>query len=131
MPLYRGFIGARQGARVRANRRPHARSLVLIALALAGTAAAAMTSGASGTRASAPRAPVTTDGVPTLGRVFLIVGENTSANQITARHAPFLTRQLKPRSAWLTNYHSLRHRTSSLGDYIGMTSGQFTRCEAN
>jgi phosphatidylinositol-3-phosphatase len=105
-----------------------ARSLVAIALALAATAVAAVTAGASRGPAVAP---ATTDAVPKLGHVFVIVGENTSANQITAAHAPYLTKRLRPRSAWLTNYHSLRHRTSSLGDYIGMTSGQFTRCEAN
>jgi hypothetical protein len=70
------------------------------------------------------------DGVPAFGHVFEIVGENTSLSQITPTHAPYLTGTLKPQAAWLTNYHSLHH-TSSLGDYIGLTSGQFTRCEAN
>lgn len=63
-------------------------------------------------------------------RTFLIIGENTSASQITARHAPYLVGTLKPRAAWLTTYHSFP-QASSLGDYIAMTSGQFTRCEAN
>jgi hypothetical protein len=62
--------------------------------------------------------------------VFLIIGENTSASQITARHAPYLTGTLKPRAAWVTSYHSFV-RSSSLGNYIAMTSGQFTRCEAH
>jgi len=61
---------------------------------------------------------------------FLIIGENTSASQITAAHAPYLVDTLKPRAAWLTSYHSFTN-SSSLGNYIAMTSGQFTRCEAN
>jgi phosphatidylinositol-3-phosphatase len=68
--------------------------------------------------------------VPRLGRVFVIVGENTSAGQITRRHAPFLTRTLRPRGAWLTNYHSFPS-SSSLGEYVAMVSGQYTRCEAH
>ena len=68
--------------------------------------------------------------VPRLGHVFLIVGENTSYAQITPRHAPFLTGTIRPQGAWLTNYHSFT-RSSSLGEYIAMVSGQFTRCEAN
>jgi hypothetical protein len=68
--------------------------------------------------------------VPRLGHVFLIVGENTSYSQVTARHAPYITRTLRPQGAWLSNYHSFSS-SSSLGEYIAMTSGQFNRCEAN
>jgi hypothetical protein len=68
--------------------------------------------------------------VPRLGHVFLIVGENTSYEQITPAHAPFLTGTVRPQGAWLTNDHSFR-RSSSLGQYVAMVSGQFTRCEAN
>lgn len=76
-----------------------------------------------------PAAPAA-GAVPRLGHVFLIVGENTSASQVTARRAPYLTRTLRPTGAWLTNYHAFP-RSSSLGQYIAMVSGQFTRCEAN
>jgi hypothetical protein len=68
--------------------------------------------------------------VPRFGHVFLIVGENTSASQVTARHAPYITQKLRPRGAWLSNYHSFT-RSSSLGEYIAMVSGQFSHCEAN
>jgi len=81
----------------------------------------------SGSRA-APRAQAAA--APPARRVFLVIGENTSASQITPAHAPYLTGTLKPRAAWVTTYHSLR-RSSSLGDYIAMTSGQFTKCEAD
>jgi hypothetical protein len=77
----------------------------------------------------AVRSRATAAGIP-VARVFVVVGENTSASQITPAHAPYLSGVLKPRSAWITSYHSLA-RSSSLGDYIAMTSGQFTRCEAN
>ena len=68
--------------------------------------------------------------VPRFGHVFLIVGENTSYEQITPRHAPFLTGTIKPQGAWLTNAHSFT-TSSSLGQYIALVSGQFTKCEGN
>jgi len=84
--------------------------------------------------AARPGASVRARGAGPLGalapRVFLIIGENTSAGQITPAHAPYLARTLKPRSAWVTAYHSFA-KSSSLGDYIAMTSGQFTPCEAH
>jgi hypothetical protein len=61
--------------------------------------------------------------------VFLIIGENTSYAQLTAKRAPYLVGSLKPRSAWLTRYSALA-RTKSLGEYVGMTSGQFIHCQA-
>src|SRR5438270_4272113 len=68
--------------------------------------------------------------VPRLQRLVLIVGENTSFRQITPAHAPYLTGTVKPAAAWMTNYHPFT-RSSSLGEYIAMLSGQFTKCEAN
>ena len=68
--------------------------------------------------------------VPRFGHVFLIVRENTSASQVTVKHAPYLTRKLRPQGAWLSNYHSFT-RSSSLGEYIAMVSGQFNGCEAH
>jgi hypothetical protein len=75
-------------------------------------------------------APAANARVPRLGHVFLIVGENTSYDQITPRHAPFLTGVIKPHGAWLTDDHAFR-RSSSLGQYVAMVSGQYTRCEAH
>jgi len=69
------------------------------------------------------------DGVPGFGHVFLIVGENTSFRQVTARNAPYLTGTVIPQGAWLTNYYALTD--GSLGDYAAMVSGQFVRCERN
>src|SRR2546423_3153085 len=68
--------------------------------------------------------------VPPLHHVVLIVGENTSFGQITPAYAPYLTGTVRPNAAWMTNYHSFT-RSSSLGQYIAMVSGQFTKCEAN
>jgi phosphatidylinositol-3-phosphatase len=68
--------------------------------------------------------------VPRFGHVFVIVGENTSYEQITVAHAPFLAGTVKPAAAWLTNDHSFT-RSSSLGEYIAMVSGQYTNCEAD
>jgi hypothetical protein len=74
--------------------------------------------------------PVATPAATTPTATFLIIGENTSASQITRAHAPYLVDTLKPRAAWVTTYHSFP-KSSSLGNYIAMTSGQFTRCEAD
>jgi phosphatidylinositol-3-phosphatase len=75
--------------------------------------------------------PASAEGaVPRAHHVVLIVGENTSYAQITPRHAPYLTGTLKPQAAWLTNYRSFA-KSSSLGQYVAMLSGQYTKCEAN
>jgi hypothetical protein len=71
-----------------------------------------------------------TAAVPHFGHVFLIVGENTSYAQIRPRHAPFLTGTVRRDGAWVANDHSFT-RSSSLGEYVAMVSGQYTRCEAN
>src|SRR3954447_12861631 len=68
--------------------------------------------------------------VPRFGHVFVVIGENTSYEQITPAHAPFLTGIVRPQGAWLTNDHSFV-KSSSLGQYIAMLSGQYTGCEAN
>lgn len=61
------------------------------------------------------------EGVPGFGRVFLIVGENASAGQVTARTAPYLTNSIRPEAAWLTRYFAVAER--SLGNYVAMVSG--------
>ena len=68
------------------------------------------------------------EGVPGFSHVFLIIGENTSASQVTATAAPYLTNSIKPRAAWLTNYFAVAER--SLGNYVAIVSGQFNNCEA-
>jgi phosphatidylinositol-3-phosphatase len=80
--------------------------------------------------AAVAAAPAAAAPVPRLHHVFLIVGENTSFGQITPAHAPYLTGTIEPQAAWLTNYRSFT-KSSSLGEYIAMVSGQYTKCEAN
>src|SRR5436309_15302766 len=75
-------------------------------------------------------APPSTAAVPRFGHAFLIVGENTSYEQITPAHAPYLTGTVKTQGAWLTNTHSFV-KSSSLGQYIALLSGQYTACGAN
>jgi phosphatidylinositol-3-phosphatase len=93
-----------------------ARQVLLAVLCLAVAAVIA-----DGARAAAP--------TPRFGHVFLVVGENTSAGQLSRRRAPFLA-ALERRSATLNDYRTFR-RSSSLGQYVAMVSGQYTRCEAN
>src|SRR3989441_1298347 len=68
-------------------------------------------------------------GVPSLAasHVYVIIGENTELGQINKSDAPYLTGTLKPQSAWLTNYFALTHFSEA--NYVGMMSGQFTRCQ--
>ena len=69
-------------------------------MALVGVGGSSFASGSPPNRA-------TRDGVPAFGHVFEIIGENTSLSQIRPNHAPYLTRTLKPKAAWLRRYHSL------------------------
>jgi len=91
---------------------------VLAALAIWAPAGAAAVPATSGT---------VSEGVPQLGHVFVIIGENTKLTQVTAKHMPYLVKTFKPDAAWLTGYRATGH--FSTGNYIAMTSGQFTRCE--
>ena len=61
--------------------------------------------------------------MPTFSHVFVIVGENTSLSQLTAKNAPYQLGTIKPNSAWLTDYWGISHYSTS--NYIAMTSGQF------
>jgi hypothetical protein len=62
-----------------------------------------------------------------LGHVFVIVGENTELGQVNKTNAPFIMSQVKPRSAWLTDYFAVTHFSEA--NYAAMTSGQFTHCQ--
>lgn len=101
-----------------------ARLAPLIALATATSALAAVPGHALEPRASSSGT------VPAFGRVFVIVGENTSLKDLTAVHAPYIVNHLKPRSAWLVGDQAVAG-SSSLGNYIAMTSGQSIACERN
>jgi len=65
--------------------------------------------------------------VPRFDNVFVIVGENTEILQINGNTMPYLTKELKPDSAWLKNYWAITH--FSTANYVAMTSGQYTPCE--
>ena len=53
--------------------------------------------------------------VPAFGHLFVVVGENTSASEVTRARMPYLTGTIRPRSAWLTRYFALTD--GSLGNY--------------
>src|SRR4051812_1858946 len=67
---------------------------------------------------------------PSFGHAFVIVGENTSYGEVTRARAPYVAGTLRRRGAWLTGYRAFGD-SKSLGEYVGMVSGQYTRCEAN
>ena len=67
------------------------------------------------------------EGVPRLGHVFLIIGENTTYEHLDATNAPFLMGTLRPQAAWFTEYLAATHWSQA--NYVALVSGQFTRCE--
>jgi len=97
------------------------RRILTIGLALATVLSLGSVAPAAGT--PQPRG----EGVPRFGHVFVIIGENAELGNVNRSNSPFLMNQLKPDSAWHTNYFALTH--NSLANYVGMTSGQFTFCE--
>ncbi len=72
-------------------------------------------------------APTSREGIPRLGHVFLIIGENTTYSHLKGTNAPYLLGNVKPRSAWLTEYRAATHWSQA--NYVALTSGQFTKCE--
>ena len=78
------------------------RSAAAIAIAVL----AVLTSGPAATASS------TVEGVPHMGHVFLIIGENTTYSHLTATNAPYLMTNLRPRSAWLTARADIPSQTS-------------------
>jgi phosphoesterase family protein len=93
------------------------RLLLTAAVAAVGLATLAQASSAGGG----------TDGVPSFGHVFVIIGENTDYQHLTATNAPYLMTTIRPSSAWFTNYYAATHWSQA--NYVALTSGQFTPCE--
>src|SRR5215469_12630956 len=103
----------------------------LLALA-AGTAQAAAPAlagarASAGSKAAATGARASTEGVPRLGNVFLIIGENTTYSHLKMSNAPYLMGTIRPHAAWLTNYYAATHWSQA--NYVALATGQFTRCE--
>ena len=67
------------------------------------------------------------EGVPRFGNVFVIIGENTDYQHVTATNMPYLMTTLRPSSAWFNNYYSATHWSQA--NYVALTSGEFTACE--
>lgn len=65
--------------------------------------------------------------VPRFGHVFVIIGENTDYQHLTATNAPYLMTTIRPSSAWFTNHYAATHWSQA--NYVALTSGQFTPCE--
>ena len=95
-----------------------ARLLLAAAVAALGLAALAQVSAEGGSA---------DDRVPRFGHVFVIIGENTDYQHLTATNAPYLMTQIRPSSAWFTDYYAATHWSQA--NYVALTSGQFTPCE--
>jgi phosphatidylinositol-3-phosphatase len=94
------------------------RRLLLIAL----STALLLVAGSAGTSAASSATPSLNS-----SHVYLIIGENTELGQVNKSDAPYLVNTLKAQSAWLTSYFALTHFSEA--NYVGMMSGQFTRCQ--
>jgi len=77
--------------------------------------------------ASGAQATAKTEGVPQFGNVFVIIGENTDYQHVTATNMPYLMTTIRPSAAWFENYYSATHWSQA--NYVALTSGQFTACE--
>jgi hypothetical protein len=67
------------------------------------------------------------EGVPSFGHVFLIIGENTTYSHLTLTNAPYLMGVVRPKSAWLSSYYAATHWSQA--NYVALVTGQFTNCE--
>jgi len=76
---------------------------------------------------SAAGSPASREGVPKLGHVFMIIGENSTYDHVTETNAPYLMTTLRPRSAWFTEYYGATHWSQA--NYVALVTGQFTKCE--
>src|SRR5947199_10542666 len=59
--------------------------------------------------ASQRQGPPALEGVPRLGHVFVIIGENTTYDHLTSTNAPYLTQTFRPQAAWFTEYYGATH----------------------
>jgi len=74
-----------------------------------------------------PQGPPSLEGVPGLGHVFVIIGENTTYDHVTATNMPYLMETFRPQAAWFTQYYGATHWSQA--NYVALVTGQFTRCE--
>jgi hypothetical protein len=96
----------------------HLRLLLAAAAVAVGLAAIAQVSAAGGGA---------DERVPRFGHVFVIIGENTDYQHLTATNAPYLMTTIRPSAAWFTNHYAATHWSQA--NYVALTSGQFTPCE--
>src|SRR5712691_8935386 len=111
-------------------RRSHVISVLALSLSLAALAALTVSGAGASAASRSARSIGGKEGVPAIGHVFVIIGENTALGQLSAKRTPYLIDTLKPASAWVTNDYSFPV-DGSLANYIGMTSGQYMRCDIN
>src|SRR5262249_5288789 len=72
-------------------------------------------------------APAGLEGVPRLGHVFLIIGENTTYSHLKITNAPYLMGTVRKHAAWLTNYYGATHWSQA--NYVAVVTGHFTSGE--
>ena len=90
-------------------------ALVLATAVLLGTAGSAASASGGG------------EGIPPLGHVFVIIGENTDYSHVTETNSPYTMLTLRPRSAWMSRYFAATHWSQA--NYVALMSGQFNRCQ--
>src|SRR5260221_11911345 len=106
------------------------RMIVLGSLLAVGCAACPVSAAAvadPGVSRTATATATGAEGVPRLGNVFLIIGENKTYSHLTTTNAPFLMGTVRQKGAWLSNYYAATHWSQA--NYVALVTGQFTRCE--
>jgi hypothetical protein len=96
-------------------------------LAITVLASGLLVGGAGRLHAQSTTSNATLEGVPRLGHVFLIIGENTTYDHLTPTNAPYLMGTIRPNAVWFTQYYGATHWSQA--NYVALVSGQYTSCE--
>jgi hypothetical protein len=96
-------------------------------LAVTALTSVVLVGGAGRLHAQSTTSNATLEGVPRLGHVFLIIGENTTYDHLTPTNAPYLMGTIQPNAVWFTQYYGATHWSQA--NYVALVSGQFTDCE--
>ena len=113
---------------------PNARSRfrrALVSLTVSASCLCLLAFGATTDRSSMStpqrQGPPSLEGVPPLGHVFMIIGENTTYDHVTSTNMPYFMGTFRPQAAWFTQYYGATHWSQA--NYVALVTGQFTDCE--
>src|SRR5258707_13584626 len=100
------------------------RTIVLGSLLAVGCAAGPVSAAAvahPGVSRTATATASAAEGVPRLGNVFLIIGENTTYSHLTTTNDRFLMGTVRQKGPWLSNYYAAKHCAQAC--YVALVTG--------